>query len=110
MRFLATGIRERAEGTALKEDRVRIARKMESLGGSLAVARKVLRFGREIGIIVNAVRVLREVAEGKVVNVPKALLKVAGDICLILFFLFDHYLYFSRVQYLLTIDRPRKQP
>lgn len=96
-RFLAAGVRSRAEGTALKSHTVRRAAKLESLGSSMGMARKVLRFGRPIGITLNIAKTLEEIASGKAINTPKAVLKVLGDACLMLFFLFDHYLFFDRV-------------
>lgn len=98
MRFLAAGARDRAQGTPHKSETLQTATKMESLGSSMAMTRKVLRFGRPIGITINIIKALQELASGKIINTPKAIFKVLGDISLLLFFLFDHYLYFERVQ------------
>jgi hypothetical protein len=108
MRLLAARTRVKAACSVDKSQLIERATKMENLGSSMAMTRKVLRFGRPIGIGLDLLKNLNEIIDGKVVNLPKAILKALSSISLILYFLFDHYLYIERVQHLLNKDRPRK--
>jgi hypothetical protein len=110
MRLLAARTRAKTECSVDKTQLLERAIKMESLGSSMAMTRKVLRFGRPIGIGLDVIKTLTEVADGKVLNAPKAILKALSSTCLMLFFLFDHYLYIERVQSLLCEDWSRQQP
>eukprot|EP00744_Colponema_vietnamica_P017942 GILI01025278.1.p1 GENE.GILI01025278.1~~GILI01025278.1.p1 ORF type:complete len:272 (+),score=62.41 GILI01025278.1:51-818(+) len=70
-----------------------LAVRMESLGGSMSMTRKVLRFGRPIGILQNLSKFL---ASNSNSGSDKAL-KAVADISLVVYFLIDHYLYLLRL-------------
>lgn len=97
MRFLASKAKAKVAKTPVKEELEGRIKKYESLGTSMAMTRKVLRFGRPIGIIIGVIKTIQDIMNYRVLNVPKALASVVSQIALCLFFLFDHYLYFERV-------------
>lgn len=97
MRLLAARTRAKSPGASNKSELIQRAVKFESLGSSMAMTRKVLRFGRPIAIAMGIHKTLTDLFEGRILNAPKALLGVLSSLSLMLFFLFDHYLYFERV-------------
>lgn len=98
MRLLSSRTKASAAGAANKTELMQKAGKMDSLASSMAMTRKVLRFGRPIGISMNIYNIIKNLLEKKALNVPKEVLSALSSLCLMLFFLYDHYLYFERVQ------------
>jgi len=99
MRLTAARTRASAADAVNKTELAQRATKMESLGGSMAMTRKVLRFGRPIGILMNIRKTLVDLAEGRTLNAPKAVLSALSSLSLALFFLSNHYLYLERDLY-----------
>ena len=87
MRLTAARTRANAVGQVNKADLIQRAVKMESLGSSMAMTRKVLRFGRPIGILMNIQKTLNDLIEGKVLNGPKAIFSILSSVSLMLFFI-----------------------
>ena len=63
----------------------------------MAMTRKVLRFGRQIDLLLQVKKTIEDIRDGTLPNVPKGIAKILSQICLCLFFLFDHVLFFARV-------------
>jgi len=85
-----------------QEGLLKIADRIENIGGSMGMTRKVLRFGRPIGIIRNIFVLLKALrnkdkTEGAS-GVFYTYFKTLAEASLALFFLFDHVLYLSRLK------------
>jgi peroxin-11C len=82
-----------------------LADKSDFIGGSMGMTRKVLRFGRPIGISYNIFKLIKTYQKrgmnpdefDKTKNTSYVVLKVISDASLFLYFLFDHLLYFKRI-------------
>jgi len=85
-----------------QEALLKIADKIEAIGGSMGMTRKVLRFGRPIGIIKNIFVLLRTLRRKDKSDGASTIFytyfKTLAEACLALFFLFDHVLYLSKLK------------
>jgi len=80
----------------------KLAEHVDAIGGNMGMTRKVLRWGRPIGIIRNVFLMLKGLSkkDGKTdaQGLTFTYFKTLADISLALFFLFDHVLYLGRLK------------
>ncbi|KAL4459997.1 hypothetical protein ABPG74_003523 [Tetrahymena malaccensis] len=106
-KFVAAVLRHQiAKGTITKEQFDELTSRIERLSGNMSLTRKVLRFGRPIGLSFTLIDLIKQL-KTSLIN-PKSItdikqspfyisMKIGSTISLILFFLLDHILYFGRV-------------
>lgn len=87
-----------------KGQQINIAVKLDKLSTEMEMTRKILRFGRSIGMTMKIVKIMRDILDGEEKNIPKAIIRLLREVCLMMYFLFDHYVWFEKVQNMLDLD------